>query len=345
MLVGLLVPLAVLEGLLRPELPWRVVSTVVVAGLVPTLLWRRTMPLAMVGVAFGGTALLALAGVLPQLYTTAFLLVLPYALLRWGSGREVVFGLAVLVVKVGVTTAVGDDSLGAVVGGAAVVLTAIALGAAARYRAGARSREVDQVKSRERERLARDLHDTVAHHVSAIAIRAQAGLATAPTKPAAAADALRVIEGEASRALAEMRAMVRVLRRDEPGTRAPEPGIADVERLASRGKPVVEVGIVGAVGELSPAIGSAVFRLAQESVTNARKHARHATRVEVRVTADDESVHLRVSDDGDGGPAGAGGYGLIGMVERVGLLGGTCVAGPDAGRGWTVSATLPRGGA
>ncbi|MEV4082696.1 ATP-binding protein, partial [Nonomuraea fuscirosea] len=84
---------------------------------------------------------------------------------------------------------------------------------------------------------------------------------------------------------------------------------------------------------------------AQESVTNARRHARHATRIEVRVAADDSSVRLRVSDDGDSTatrPAPSPGYGLLGMIERADLLGGTCEAGPNPGRGWTVTAVLPR---
>ncbi|WP_332108222.1 ATP-binding protein [Phytohabitans suffuscus] len=88
--------------------------------------------------------------------------------------------------------------------------------------------------------------------------------------------------------------------------------------------------------------------MAQESVTNARRHARHATRIEVRVAADDTSVHLRVSDDGESSaarPAGAPGFGLIGMMERADLLGGTCAAGPNPDRGWTVTAVLPRAGA
>ena len=223
---------------------------------------------------------------------------------------------------------------------------------ALRYRAGARLRELDQVKLLERERLARDLHDTVAHHVSAIAIRAQAGLATAASHPDAATDALRVIEAEASRALAEMRAMVRVLRRRpagrRPGARAAR--VADLEQLAGRRprRPGVDVGVSGDLDDLPPSVGAAIYRLAQESVTNARRHARHATRIEVRVAADDTSVRLRVSDDGDTGavrPAAPPGYGLIGMIERADLLGGTCEAGPDPDRGWTVTAVLPRTGA
>lgn len=349
-LVGVLVPAAILEGALRPELPWRTLSVIVVVGLVPTLLWRRTRPLPMLAVAFGTTSLVSLitGGNREEPYTTAFLLVLVYSVIRWGSGREAVTGLVVVLGGACLSMAVRDPGLADATGGLAVVVSAVALGAAVRYRARSRMRELDQAKLLERERLARDLHDTVAHHVSAIAIRAQAGLATSVSQPGAAADALRVIEAEASRALAEMRAMVRVLRRDQPVDLAPDPRIADLGRLATRTRtgPTVEVGVSGDLDDVHPSVGAAVYRLAQESVTNARRHARHATRIEVRVTADDTSVHLRVSDDGDG-PArstASPGYGLVGMFERVDLLGGTCTAGPDADRGWTVTATVPRTG-
>ncbi|GAA3351868.1 histidine kinase [Amorphoplanes nipponensis] len=350
-LVAVLVPLAVLEGLLRPELSWRVVSVAVVVALVPTLLWRRTRPLLMLAIGFGVSGVLPvlLPGAALETYTIAFLLILPYALVRWGSGREAVLGAAVVLGKVGLTAASGQLRAADLVAGFAVLCATAALGLALRYRARARQRELAQVKLLERERLARDLHDTVAHHVSAMAIRAQAGLALAPTDPAAATDALRVIEAEASRALAEMRGMVRVLRHDRPAEPAPAPRLADLATLAepARSGPPVEVGVSGDLGDVPAPVGAAIFRLAQESVTNARRHARHATRIEVRVSADPTAVRLRVTDDGEGGgrPAGAPGYGLLGMAERAGLLGGTCEAGPDPVRGWTVTAVLPRSGA
>ncbi|QQQ77457.1 sensor histidine kinase [Saccharothrix sp. 6-C] len=349
-LVGVLVPAAALEMALRPDFPWRGLWAVVVIGLAPALLWRRTRPLLVLVVAFAATGLVPLVtgGDRAEPYTSAFVLILVYSVVRWGSGREAVIGLVVVLGSACFAMASRHLALVDAVAGLTVVLTATASGVATRYRAVLRTRELDQVKLVERERLARDLHDTVAHHVSAIAIRAQAGLATAVTQPDAATDALRLIEAEASRALAEMRAMVRVLRRDEPADLAPSPRIADLGQLATspRGGPSVEVGLAGDLDDVHPSVDAAVYRLAQEAVTNARRHARHATRIEVRVAADDTSVHLRVSDDGDvpAGPAAAPGYGLIGMFERVDLLGGTCAAGPDHERGWTVTATLPRTG-
>lgn len=349
-LVGVLVTAAVLEGVLRPDLPWRAASVAVTVGLLPTLLWRRTKPLPMVTIAFVtcGLTPLVTGGEL-QTYTSVYALLLPYALFRWGSGREAVTGSAIMLGETSLSLVFGDVSLGNAIGGCVMLSTACALGAAVRYRANARMRELDQVKLLERERLARDLHDTVAHHVSAMAIRAQAGLAASASQPNAAADALRLIESEASRALTEMRTMVRILRRNEPADLTPSPRVSDLKRLAGRSDagPSVDVNIVGDVDDLPPPVAAAVYRLAQESITNARRHARRATRIEVRVTADNTSVQVRVSDDGDTSPmrpTASPGYGLIGMIERADLLGGTCEAGPGPARGWTVTAVLPRTG-
>ncbi|WP_127933902.1 sensor histidine kinase [Nonomuraea polychroma] len=351
-LVGVLVPVAVLEGILRPDLPWRAVSVVVTAGLVFTLLWRRTRPLPMVLIIFVVTSLAPLftGGAPVETYTMVYVLVALYALFRWGSGRETAIGFAIMVASVVISVAAGRLDAADLVGAFAVMFSSFALGVAFRFRARDRMRELDQVKLLEREQLARDLHDTVAHHVSAMAIRAQAGLATAATHPGAATDALRVIEAEASRTLAEMRAMVRVLRRHDPAELAPGKHIADLEQLAGQARvgPSVDVDIRGDLEGLPPSVGAAIYRIAQESVTNARRHARHATRIEVSVAADDTSVRLRVSDDGDGSSTrtiSSAGYGVIGMIERAGLLGGTCEAGPNPGRGWTVTAVLPRTGA
>ncbi|GAA2867404.1 histidine kinase [Streptosporangium fragile] len=351
-LVGVLAPVAVLEGVLRPDLPWRTLSVIVAVGLLPTLLWRRTRPLLMVVICFAVTNLAPLLTGQPpsEMYTMAYQLILPYSLFRWGSGREAVVGLTVMLVSASLPLVSGHTTGADAIGAFTVLPTTVALGGAFRYRAGARMREIEQAKLLEREQLARDLHDTVAHHVSAMAIRAQAGLATAASRPEAATEALHVIEAEAARALAEMHAMVRVLRRDHPIDLAPGRRITDIEQLAGRDRsgPSVGVEISGDLGDLPPSVEAAIYRLAQESVTNARRHARHATRVEVRVTADDTSVHLRVSDDGDSGlvrPTASPGYGLIGMIERAHLLGGTCVAGPNPDRGWTVTAVLPRTGA
>ncbi|MDI6102688.1 sensor histidine kinase [Actinoplanes sp. NEAU-A12] len=352
-LVAVLTPGVLAEGLLRPDVPARAVTVAMLLALIPALLWRRTRPLLMVAIAFTVTALVPLfTGHQNELVSSAFLLLLPFALVRWGSGREIAAGAALIGVKIGLSAA-GSLSLTDAVAGFVVMVAVFALAAAVRYRARLRARELDQVALLERERLARDLHDTVAHHVSAMAIRAQAGIAVARTQPDGAVDALRVIEAEAVRALSEMRTMVRALRGSEPAELAPNPAIPDVARLAGHSPdgPHVDVELAGDLDGIPPTVGTAIYRLAQESVTNAQRHARHATRISVTVAADATMVRLRVSDDGDGGTrwsdgsGRSGGFGIAGMRERAGLLGGTCEAGPNPGRGWTVTAALPRAAA
>jgi len=276
-----------------------------------------------------------------------YFLLLAYALFRWGSGRELLAGLAIILVAATMGFLVSWTGVGDAIGGVAVLLSAFALGWAVRSQHGARERWLEQVKSEERVLLARELHDTVAHHVSAIAIQAQAGRALAATSPSSPLEALEVIEVEASRTLAEMRAMVRVLRNEAPVDYAPQPGVADLERLTGTSPtgPRVAVTVSGDLTDLPAAIDAAVFRIAQEAVTNALRHARNATLIDVRVDGDQSTVSLVVRDDGDPGPADPApeaGFGLTGMVERALLLGGACQAGPCPGRGWAVSATLPR---
>jgi signal transduction histidine kinase len=126
--------------------------------------------------------------------------------------------------------------------------------------------------------------------------------------------------------------------------------VTDIPALANGGGdwPRIEVVLTGDLASLRPTVDAAVYRLAQESVTNAVRHARHATRVEVHVEGEADWIRLTVRDDGDARPADRDdrmGYGLIGMAERATLLGGTLQAGPDEVRGWSVHATLPRAGA
>ena len=350
-LVAVLVSTAVLEGLLRDGVIWRPVALAFSAGLAFPLLWRRTHPLAVVAVVFGAVILLNVAAFFGAdgpvgLDTTVYVVLFPYALFRWGSGREVTIGLAIILVAYLLGIAVDFTTIGEAVIALMFGLFPAALGAAVRYQASSRLRALDQVKLREREQLARELHDTVAHHVSAIAVRAQAGRLVAASDPGAAVDALEVIDEEASRTLAELRGMVAVLRDREEPDLAPQRGLADIERLADGAgdRPHVEVHLSGDLDGLGPSVEAAIYRIAQESITNAVRHARHATSIDVRVAGDDDGVRVTVRDDGDASSTGRSpaGYGLVGMTERAVLLGGTLEAGPGPGRGWTVDAVLPR---
>jgi signal transduction histidine kinase len=271
-------------------------------------------------------------------------LALVYALVRWGSGCEIVIGLAVVGVAAVIGTVADYTGPADVIGGFGILVAAAAGGAAFRYRAESWRRALDQIRSQERVGLARELHDMVAHHVSAIAVQAQAGRAMAGQRPEAGLEALAVIEGEASRTLAEMRAMVRVLRDGAPAEYTPQPGVADLASLARRDPvPVVDVELPGDLDELPLQVDAAVYRLAQEALTNALRHARNASRVEIRVVEGGGRLRLRVTDDGQIDPArpASHGFGLLGMTERVQLLGGTLSAGPAPGGGWAVDAELP----
>ncbi|MDH4159986.1 MAG: histidine kinase, partial [Actinomycetota bacterium] len=179
-LVGALSLSALLEGTLRSDVLWRPVALVLALTLVWTLLWRRTHPLLMVALVLVPLALLSAAslvtGVAPVgLYTNGFILLLPYALLRWGSGRDVVLGLPLIMTTYVLGVAADYTSVGESVAGLLFGLLPAVLGLLVRLQARTHAQEKEQVKLREREQLARDLHDTVAHHVSAIAVRAQAG--------------------------------------------------------------------------------------------------------------------------------------------------------------------------
>jgi signal transduction histidine kinase len=350
-LVAVLAGTAVLEGVLGDHVVWPALATTVTVAIVPVLLWRRTHPLAAVVVSYGTLMALTLLGVFLDagnpvgLYTNAFVLLLPYSLFRWGSGRAMALGTPVIAVMGAVAIITDWTGVGDAVGGTMALILPAVLGATVRYRETARLRELQQIKTSEREQLARELHDTVAHHVSAIAVRAQAGRVVGRQEPEAALAALDIVEREASRTLEELRAMVRVLR-DDVAELAPRGGVGDIPDLAhSNGSLPVHVTLGGDLDDLAPAVGAALYRIAQESVTNATQHARGATSVEVTVDGGPNSVCLRVADDGDGpgSKRGTPGYGIIGMSERASLLGGHLDAGPSD-QGWTVEAVIPRSG-
>ena len=351
-LIAVLTVWSVAEAALRVDLVSRPLVLVAVLAILVPLLWRRTHPLGAVVVSFGMLTVVDVVRILAGegsglLTSISAVLVLAYSLFRWGAGREAVIGLGVILVWLVVTHVADPMSLAETVAAYAFFLFSAALGAAVRYYVRTRIRDIDEAKAREREQLARELHDTVAHHVSGIAIQAQAGRAVAASDPERAVEALVTIEDAATRTLTELRTMVGVLRASQDTEFAPQPGVADLERLTGglEARPHVQVTLSGELEDLSPAVGAAIYRLAQESITNARRHARHATRVTVDVVGNAEGVRLTVDDDGAPSTAGSGGtagYGLVGMRERTTLLGGTFQAGPTADRGWRVQATLPR---
>jgi hypothetical protein len=193
-LVAVLVGWSVVEVVLGQDLvlrqdlaPRPLLLLLYVLAVLGPLLWRRTHPLAAVAVSFGTLTILDIVRILTGsqgalLNSISAALILAYALFRWGSGREAASGLGVILRWLPITNVADPMSLWARVAGYGFFLFAAALGAAIRYRTRIRIRDIDQAKAREREQLARELHDTVAHHVSGIAIQAQAGRAIAASQ-------------------------------------------------------------------------------------------------------------------------------------------------------------------
>ncbi|MEM6325493.1 MAG: sensor histidine kinase [Bacteroidota bacterium] len=323
------------------------------------LLWRRSNPLLallvplLVRVAWSaGEGAIGMVRGAPDTLVSVDLsiLVITYALFRWGSGRSIATGVGLVAVAVGIRlggvwAADGYGFLGVSALDAAVRWLVPAVGGyVLRIRDGAARARVLDARRSERVEIARELHDTLAHHMTAIAIQAQAARAVAPTRPEAATEALVAIEDAASRALAEMRATVGALRGGTEADLVPRRGMADLASLASEGDGAsVDVEVDDRLGPLSPSVEAGLFRVAQEAVTNAHRHARHAQRITVSLSAaGDTEVALVVSDDGTSVRSGTPGFGLIGMEERAQLLGGTLSAGPAPEGGWRVTAVLPR---
>lgn len=353
-LAGLFAAAALAEGILRNAVTWRPAALLLAVGLAFLLPWRRNSPLAVLAVSFLSLQGVQLAATLlgaagwTGLYANAYVLLLPYSLFRWGSGREAAAGLAIIYVPYLLNVVLDFKGYEDAIGGLVVCAIPALLGASVRFRAKEQGRELERAKLLEREQLARELHDTVAHHVSAMVIQAQAGLAVAATRPDGVLAALRSIETAGARALGDLRDMVRALRKDEAAELAPQRGLADIRRFAGDGGGLpVEVEMSGDLDGLPPAQEAALYRMAQESITNAVRHARHASRIRVVLRGGPERIRLTVSDDGDAVPPAAGysaGFGLAGMSERAALLGGTLMAGPAGAGGWTVEAELPRKG-
>ncbi|MBP6525096.1 MAG: histidine kinase dimerization/phosphoacceptor domain-containing protein, partial [Dermatophilaceae bacterium] len=239
-LVAAFVGWALNEAVLRDGMapvPLLLIATLAAVAPLP---WRRTHPLFAVLVAFGTLIVIDLVrmatgtqGVLPS--SVSATLVLTYALFRWGSGRDAVRGLLVILTWLAITFIADVTTLADTITGYAFFFFAAALGAAVRYRARIRVRDIEEAKAREREQLARELHDVVAHHVSGIAIQAQAGRAIAASNPGRAVEALATIEDAATQTLTELRAIVGVLRDAQHTAFTPQPGMADIEQLATTG--------------------------------------------------------------------------------------------------------------
>jgi signal transduction histidine kinase len=199
----------------------------------------------------------------------------------------------------------------------------------------------------ERARIARELHDVVAHSISVMVLQARGGRRVLDSEPADAREAFAAIEGTGQQALDEMRRLLVMLRRsDEELALAPQPTLREldglVEQVQAAGLPV-QLDIEGEPRDLPPGVELSAFRIVQEALTNALRHAGPArARVVIRYGADD--LELEIADDGPGVGNGSGaGYGLLGLRERVSVYGGELEAGRQAGGGYALRVRLPLG--
>ena len=208
--------------------------------------------------------------------------------------------------------------------------------------------EARRAVAEERTRIARELHDIVAHRVSLMTVQAGAAKTVAADDPEAALRAMEAVEKAGRQALDELRHLMGILR---PETAAdglgPQPGLADVSRLVEHLKEAgldvsLTMGVVSS--DLPTRVDLSAYRIVQEALTNVLKHAGPGTRTELRLSTDNQGIAIEVLDSGHGTTTLPGsGHGIIGMRERALLLGGSLDAGPRPGGGFHVLAHLPIG--
>jgi signal transduction histidine kinase len=204
----------------------------------------------------------------------------------------------------------------------------------------------EQRVAAERTRIARDLHDVVAHSVSVMVIQAGAARRNLETDPATAAEALEALESTGRQTMSELRAMLGVLRTEGAGTPPdldPQPLLSQLDTLAAGGELDVAVSVDGDIDRLPDSISITGYRLVQEALTNVRRHAGDPETVEVNLRVADGRLTIDICDNGRGAATlpSEDGFGIIGMRERVAAVGGRVDAGPRPGGGWRVRAVLP----
>ena len=276
-----------------------------------------------------------------------------YALAAWSRGRRFWIGLLVYVVPAVATTLAAGASVSKgmffiIVSTIVILLVHRVLGDKER-RAQLAERERDvaarEAVVEERARIARELHDAVAHNVSMMVVQAGAERRVLDDEDGATAEVLGTIEQIGRGALTEMRRLVGMLRSDNGDPLAPQPRLDDLPTLVSQvreaGLPV-ELEVEGEPRELPVGIELSAYRIVQEALTNALKHAGDA-HASVRVRYGADSLELEIVDDGAGAPTAvaSGGHGLVGMRERVALYGGKLDAGRRPSGGFAVRVLLP----
>jgi signal transduction histidine kinase len=261
------------------------------------------------------------------------------AAIRWPQGLEwtetfvLLSGLVLAAVLLGVNVRRRRQALGALT-----------------ERAEQLERERDQqaviAAADERTRIAREMHDVVAHSLSVMVTLSEAAAVKQAAEPERAATAMRQVSTTGRQALDEMRRLLGVLRtQDAPRSRQPQPGIAQIDALLDQVRSTglaADLTVTGTPVPISPGAELTVYRIVQEALTNTLKHADQPSRVSVAIAHRPDAVTVDVRDDGVSRPeAGTAGHGLTGMRERAAVYGGTVNAGPRPAGGWRIRADLP----
>ena len=315
------------------------------------LYWRRYAPVVVLTVVLAAWALTLGSGHSDLGWQA---LVAVYGLGRYSSaerwGHVGVDAALVVIVLHGVT---GDLPWGEVAFGVVVFLAVWYAGRRLRLRSERDSRllrerqeEAERIVAEERARIARELHDVVAHRVSLMTVQAGAAKTVAASDPAAAFRAMAAVEDAGRQALDELRHLLGVLRPTSvPDVMQPQPSLAELDRLVEQTRQAGLDVLLTAEGTLTglPArVELSAYRIVQESLTNVVKHAGPGALAAVRLTNDGRCLLVEVTDDGSGASRLSGaGHGIVGMRERALLLGGSLDVGPGAGGGFGVRARLP----
>jgi signal transduction histidine kinase len=371
-IVAVLIVVATVDVATTAELEGPLALNIAVMdGIALSFLWRRSRPLLTALATIGG---LMVMGVFltqpPNLLTAVVMLVIAgYADGRHLAGRRSVVGMLIGVVAIVTLSIIYDPGdiffpvtffwiIPWVAGRTIRNQTMLARELAEKAEHAQHAREEDERRAiaLERSRIGRELHDVLAHNLSVMVVQAAAARRVVDRNPDQAIEVAALIERTGREALAEIRHLFGAVRRGEGQELSGPPSIGRVDELAQRARAAglrVELRVLGSPVELPAGIDLTAYRIVQEALTNTLKHAGNHVRTQVVLDYRPAELRLSISDDGPPArpgngarPAGAGpgagsGRGLIGMRERVGLLGGVLDAGPRAGTGYRVHATIP----
>ena len=360
LLAAALTAAMVVEVALEHLHPEALASALMVVGGV-SLAWRRIYPIAVGGVVVAtGIAQSAIGMSMHSAVSPVIaILVVSWSIGVYEDRRRAVLGLALVVcgmwLAIGIDVLRGTDHYQAT--DVPWIGTLIALPGVLGLLFGARTKSLRAAEARaarlelerreavaeERTRIARELHDVIAHSVSVMTVQAGAAEEMLRVDPGRAVEPVRAVQETGRQALVEMKRLVGMLREgDEETGLAPQPGFADVELLVAQVREAgleIDLRVEGTPRPLPIGVDLSVYRVVQEALTNSLKHG--GRRATVTLRFDPEKLAIEVDDEGVVTVVGGSGHGLAGMRERVGIFGGTFDAGPRAGGGFTVRAQLP----